>query len=110
MEGSNIVSAIHHLKLSAEHFEDFKRQHPGSKGAKLFEGYIKRIEWIFKDLVSHPFLDQDVRDGIKREINSDVFTVPAIAEKIALLNPMQRELIEIALEEILAGKLTIVKE
>ena len=58
---------------------------------------------MLKDLVTHPSLPQEVRDGIKDEINSDLFTVPAIAEKVALLKPESREAIEELIDTILAG-------
>lgn len=101
---SNIVSSVHHLKLAVEHWADFKREKPGSKGAHLFQSYINRVEWIANDLITHPALPQDVRDGIKAEWNSDVFALIAINEKIALLNPEQREMIEELLSCILKGE------
>ena len=38
MTGSNIISAIHSLKIAQEHFADFRREYPTSAGAKLFKG------------------------------------------------------------------------
>lgn len=110
MKTSNIVSAIHHLKLAQEHFEDFIREHSESKGARLFTNYCNKIRWIHTDLITHPFLPESVRQGIKQEVNSDVLALPAINEKIALLNPVQREAIETAIDEILEGKLEIINE
>ncbi|HEY8690548.1 MAG TPA: hypothetical protein VIM07_15030 [Chitinophagaceae bacterium] len=110
MKGSNIVSAVHHLKLAQEHFEDFVREHEGSKGAKLFRNYSSKIKWIHTDLITHPFLPESVRLGIKQEVNSDVLAIPAINEKIALLNPTQREAIETAIDQILDGKLEIINK
>lgn len=105
MKGSsNIISAVHHLKIACEHWEDFKRHHPGTKGAMLFNGYKKRAEWIVKDLITLPVLPAAVRDGIKAEWKSDVFAVDAIAEKAALLNPEQRDNIEILIEMMLKGE------
>lgn len=102
MKGSsNIVSAIQHLKMAQEHFESFAREHPGSKGAALFLGYSKRINWVFTDLKTHPMLPDVVREGIRREINSDVFAVPAIAEKAALLPPSRRDEVEDFIDKII---------
>ena len=108
MKSANIVSAIQHLKLAQEYFEDFIREHNGSKGAKLFENYIRKIKWIHTDMITHPLLPETVRQGIKQEVNSDVLAIPAINEKIALLNPGQREAIEAAIDQILDGKLEII--
>ena len=101
---ANAVSAIHHLRMAEEHYEDFIRQMPKSRGAVLFQSYIKKIRWIYKDILSYPYLNKESRDGIKKEIESDVFSVPAINEKISLLNPDQRELIETTIDAMLSGE------
>jgi hypothetical protein len=102
--GSNIVSAIHALRQGFDHFESFEKDHPGSKGAQLFANYRKKIEWVYKDLLTNPHLTEPVREGIRREWKSDVFSVPAINEKIPLLNPEQRDLIETIIDALLKGE------
>lgn len=101
---SNIISAIQHLKMADEHFQSFIRDNPGTKGKDLFKRYSEKVNWILKDLYCHPALPVEVRQGIKREIESDVFAVPAINEKIALLSPSQREAVEQLIETILKGE------
>lgn len=54
-------------------------------------------------MITHPILPEEVRTGIKKEWNSDVFVVDAIAEKTALLSPEQREGLEYILDELLNG-------
>lgn len=105
--GSNIISAIHFLKMSKEHFEDFRRQHPGTKGSNLVEIYIRKIDWIINDLKTNPSLPEKVIDGVKIEWNSDVFAVQSINEKIALLNPDQRAIIEHVIEKTLSGEIIL---
>ena len=100
---SNIVSAIHHLRMAEEQYEDFIRELPGSKGAVLFKSYIKKIRWIYSDIITYPYINEEVKGGIKKEIESDVFAVPAINEKVALLSPEQREIIEESIDAMLAG-------
>lgn len=107
---SNIVSSIQHLKLAQEHFEDFCREHKGSKGEILFRNYSKKIDWILKDMIATPAFTEPVREGIRREISSDLLAIPSINEKIALLNPLQREAIENTIDQILTGELEIIKE
>jgi hypothetical protein len=102
--GANIINAIQNLKMAQEQFEDFCRQYPNSQGSRLFKKYSDKVAWIFNDLVSNPFLTEEVRIGIKNEIASDVFAVPAIIEKVALLTPDQRDLIESTLDAILSGE------
>jgi len=101
---ANIISAIQNLIMAKEQFEDFCRQFPETKGEKLFKTYSNKISWIFKDIVTHPFLTEEVRAGIKKEINSDVFAVPAILEKVALLTPEQRDMIEATLDAMINGE------
>lgn len=103
MKGSNVVSSVHHLKMAKEHFEDFRREFPEAMGSRLFKTYIDRIDWIFRDLLAYPHLNDKVREGFKAEIESDVFAVPAISEKVALLNPAQREMIEVTIDAMLSG-------
>jgi hypothetical protein len=102
--GANIINAIQNLKMAQEQFEDFCRQYPNSQGSRLFKKYSDKISWIFSDLISNPFLTNEVRIGIKTEIESDVFAVPAIIEKVALLTPQQRDMIESTLDAILSGE------
>jgi len=101
---ANIIGAIQNLKMAQEQFQDFCRQFPNSQGERLFKTYVSKIDWIFKDIISHPFLTDEVRLGIKKEIESDVFAVPAILEKIALLKPEQREIIEDVIDAYISGE------
>jgi hypothetical protein len=101
---ANIIGAIQNLKMAQEQFQDFCRQFPNSQGERLFKTYVSKIDWIFKDIITHPFLTDEVRLGIKKEIESDVFAVPAILEKIALLKPEQREIIEDVIDAYISGE------
>lgn len=102
--GSNIVSAIHSLKQAYDFFESFERDYPGSKAEIIFSSYRKKIEWIYKDILTYPFFTEPIRDGIRNEWNSDVFTLPALNEKIPLLNPEQREMVENIIDALLKGE------
>jgi basic membrane lipoprotein Med (substrate-binding protein (PBP1-ABC) superfamily) len=105
MKGApDIVSAIHALRQGYDHFQSFQREHPGTRGAALMKQYAAKVEWIYTDLVTHPFLSDEVRAGMNKEWKSDVFAVPAIAENLSLLNPEQRELIENLIEAMLNGQ------
>lgn len=106
---ANIVSGIHHLLMAREHFESFRRDHQQSKGDILFKGYTQRITWILTDLKTHPHLPEPVREGIKKEIESDVFAVPAINEKISLLKPEHREQLETIIDRLINGEELIVE-
>jgi Fe-S cluster biosynthesis and repair protein YggX len=104
MTGANIISAIQNLKMAQEQLEDFCREFPNSQGQRIFKNYSKKIDWIFNDIITHPFITTEVIIGIKNEIQSDVFAVPAINEKISLLTPDQREIIESTLDAMINGE------
>ena len=102
--GANIIGSVHALKQAHDHLISFRNEHPGTKGAKLAESYLTRINWIVNDLTTHPFLPQVVRDVIKDEWQSDVWAVPAIAEKVVMLEPGQRDNLELLVDALLAGE------
>jgi len=102
--GANIIGAIQNLRMAKDQFEDFMRQYPESAGTKIFQKYTRKIDWIFTDIVTIPSITDEVRAGIRKEIVSDVFAVPAILEKVALLSPEQREMIEDTIDAMLAGE------
>jgi hypothetical protein len=101
---SSVVQAIQHVKIADEFMKDFVRDAPNTLGAVIFKDYSKRLQWILRDIITYPYFDDAVRQGIKVEIQSDAFAVPAIVGKIALLNPEQREMMEDLVDDILKGK------
>lgn len=101
--GSSVVSFIHHLKLADEYAKDFVRSAPGTRGGVIFDNYSKRINWIFRDVITFPHFGDDVREGMRKEIASDAFSYDSITEKVALLNPEQRETLDGLLDDILRG-------
>lgn len=101
---SSIIQSIQNLKLSLEFMNDFIRDSPNTKGAILFKTYTSKIEWIFKDILTYPHFSDEIRKGIKAEIESDAFSVSAINELIPLLNAEQRQVVEQLIESILKGE------
>lgn len=101
---SSIIQSIQHLKIANEFMQDFIRSAPGTRGEFIFKDYSRRINWILKDIITYPYFNKEVRDGIKKEIESDAFAVDAIFEKISLLNPDQRIIMEELIEIVLTGK------
>lgn len=101
---SNFITSIHHLRICAEYMDDIVRQYPGSRAAALFEGYSKKIKWILRDILTYPYFNEEIRDGIKKEIESDPLTYRAIMERVSLLTPDQRNLLEFVIEDLINGK------
>jgi hypothetical protein len=106
---SSVVQGIQHLKQADEFINDFIRQAPNTRGAVIFSMYSKKIRWILTDILTFPYFTDEVRAGIKAEIESDAFGVEAIHDKIPLLNPEQRAMLEELVEDMLAGKTIEIK-
>jgi hypothetical protein len=102
--GSNVITAVHHLRIATEYMDDFVRSSPGSRGGALFKVYSKKVKWILNDILTFPFFSDPVREGIRREMNSDPLAYAAIMERVSLLNPTQREQLESVIEDLIAGK------
>lgn len=101
---SNFITSIHHLRICAEYMDDIVRQYPGSRAAVLFEGYSKKIKWILRDILTYTYFNEEIRDGIKKEVESDPLTYRAIMERVSLLTPDQRNLLEFVVEDLINGK------
>ena len=104
MASTEIIHFIHHLKVAKEFSMEFQRQFTDTRGAAIFKTYENRINWIFNDIITNPNFDRGIVQGIKEELASDAFIVPAIIEKAALLKPDQRAVVEDLLDSILEGK------
>jgi hypothetical protein len=101
---SDIVSGIQSIRRAYDHWQSFVRERPGSLAERMFGGYCKRLEWIANDLLSCPHFPDLVRDGIRKEWQSDNFSVPAISEKVALLPVDQRAIVEDIIDQLISGK------
>lgn len=100
---SDLVNGLLHIRIAYHFWDDFRRELQGTKGQNLLKSYTNKLEWIYNDLVTNPAFTEEVRQGIRKEWNSDTFVVPAINEKMALLNPEQRLVVENLIELMLKG-------
>lgn len=101
---NSLILAIHNLRTSDEFMQDFIRSNPGSRGANIFKGYSNKIKWILQDIITYHHFSDEVREGLRKEMSSDAFSLDALLEKIPLLNPDQREAIEGVIDNLLSGK------
>lgn len=99
-----LVNGLMHLRIAQMNFQSFALDHPDTRGARLFNQYNDRINWILNDMVTNPLLPQSVRDGIKSDIQSDVLVIPSIAEKATLLTEENRLAIESLIDCMIAGE------
>jgi hypothetical protein len=102
--GSNVITAIHHLRIATEYMDDFVRSSPSSRGGSLFKIYSAKVKWILRDILTFPYFSEQVREGIRYEMNSDPLAYQAIIERISLLNPKQRDQLELVIEDLIKGK------
>lgn len=104
MKKSSVSASLHHLKLASEYYQDFIRDNRGSIGAKIFKVYDGKINWILNDMKSNPLFPDEIRDGLRKDLNSDLLVIPSIAEKIHFLTPELRELAEQMIDIMLSGE------
>lgn len=96
---TSLVSFIHRIKQAIEFADDFHRQ----TKSKALKRYSDRLKWCLMDLQTS-FQDQEIRDALRNEISSDSFAADAIAEKVKLLNPNQREVVEMIVDAYISGE------
>lgn len=91
---SSFIKFIHHLKISTDFCEDLKRSNPNSLAYKMFSDYTKRMNWILNDIITNPVFSNEVRNELRKEINSDLLVIPALIDKIHQIPIAQREIVE----------------
>lgn len=101
---SSLSAGLHHLKIAGEYYQDFIRSNPGSYGARLFKKYIEKIDWIVMDILSNPIFPEDIRNGMREDLNNDVLAISSLEDKIHDLTPELRELAEEMLDIMLSGE------
>lgn len=100
-----LVNVVIQLKVADFYMASFIADSPPSSlGARMFKKYRERVAWILTDILTIPQLPQEVRDEIRKEVNSDVLVMPALLEKISLLNEESRLAMEGIVDSILKGE------
>lgn len=101
---ADFVSGLQHLRRAYDYWSSFKLDNPESRAARIFGQYCNKMEWIVNDLKTYPLFPDIVRQSIGKEWKADQFTSDAIQEKIALLTPDQRTIIEEIIDTVLKGE------
>jgi hypothetical protein len=101
---SDLVNGILHIRIAHHFWDSFSRELAGTKGANLMKNYSGRLEWIYNDLMTNPAFPSEVREGFRSEWKSDTFVLTAMADKLPLLTPEQRLIIEQLVDAIIAGE------
>lgn len=100
---SSIMSTIQHIKLAIEFAQDVQRA-GYTKAGKTFKNYEKHLQWILKDFKTNPLFPDEVRQGIDKELKSDMFALEGLREKIPLIPADYRCDLEEAIDAILEGR------
>ena len=100
---SSIMSTIQHIKLAIEFAQDVQRA-GYTKAGKTFKNYEKHLQWILKDFKTNPLFPDEVRQGIDKELKSDIFALEGLREKIPLIPADYRCDLEEAIDAILEGR------
>lgn len=100
MKATSLVAFLHHIKIAKEFGEDFNR----ALSKPILRNYITRLDYILNDFQASIHFPDDVRQAIREELQSDVMIVEAISDRIRLLNPAQREVVEMLIDMIIKGE------
>lgn len=100
---SSIISTIQHLKIAIEYCQDIQRN-KGSRAAEQFKAYENRIRWIIRDFATNPLFTDQIRDGLRKELQTDPFVLEAIRQKLSLIPSDYRLDFEESIDAILEGK------
>lgn len=103
MAASDFVHAVVALAKARDHMLSFMRDHPTSRLGRNCRVWLGKISWLEGDIITSPAFDDQTRMALKHEMNADVFTMDAIMEKAAHLNPEQRLQIEKVVELVAQG-------
>jgi hypothetical protein len=102
---SSIVDGFTKIKQSKEMFQDFLRAVKGGIGERIIKGYIAKIDWILMDFKTQIHFPPEIRESIRQELDhSDSYQTDAIYEKILLLTPKNKELIETVMDSMIDGE------
>jgi hypothetical protein len=101
---SEVIKFLHHLQRGKLNLEVFLIGCKNDRAKRKFSQYINKIDWIIKDLKTEPGITRELSDAIDLEFNSDVFLIDAVNEKLLLLTPYERDILENILDEIIKGE------
>lgn len=99
---TSIVHFLTNIRKAIAYAEDVNRK---SK-AKILNKYITRLEWILTDFKTTPsFRDkQDLITALTDELKSDPLLTDAIMDKVQLLHPHHREVLEDLIDTMIKGE------
>jgi len=96
----NLAKALHFNKVSMEYFNLLKI---GAKGETkmLFQNCVNRLDWVYHNIYDR--LSQNSRDILKKEM-SDSLCFDEIMNRLVLLEPEQRAVIENLITQLSKGE------
>ena len=99
---TSIVHFITNIRKAIAYAEDVNR----ISKAKILNKYISRLEWVLTDFKTTPsFRDKkDLIAALNDELKSDPLLTDAIMDKVQLLHPHHREVLEDLIDTMIKGE------
>lgn len=104
---ASILKFFTHLQLCKLYAHSIIKDNPKSIFAIVFKGVTPKLEWVYKEVITHNLVYQHIPqtiDLIREQWQSDAVLELGLNEKIALLSEQQKELLEPVLDCILQGE------
>lgn len=98
---------IHHLRCCKYYADQFRLTYSSSIFAKVFNTIEPKIDWMYKQFLTHHLLVIHVPktiDQIKYKFESDFAEEMAFNERYTLLNEQQQVLINEVIESLIKGE------
>lgn len=96
----SLAKGMHHVNIAKMYFEDLKLS--SQKEVKhIFNQYVQKCDWIVSNLSGR--LNDFNRKNLEEELK-DSISFEAINDKLILLTPEQRELLEKVIDALVDGQ------
>lgn len=99
-----ILKFIHNLNKAKLNLEVFLLGDVNDRAKRKFSQYVKKIDFIITDLKTEPAVSQELREAIDLEYKSDAYCVEAIMEKVLMLTPDERDILENIVDAVIKGE------
>lgn len=87
------------MPIAQYNIEEVARTNSGLPIGKNFNEYLKKIKYIFTDVLSATFFSPESSTFIRNEINSDILSLPSFDTKYNELNEEDRDKVEIVIDK-----------
>lgn len=101
--------AFYHLQSALDFFDDVIRDVPVAISGKAAKKYSEKVRWIFSDFKTSPAIPKYALNEFSEEFSGDMMFHTEISRKCLMLSDEQKAVIENIIDDVIAGKETIVQ-